>query len=722
MPHLLIEILSEEIPARMQARAEADLRKLVLEGLAAFGLRPEAARAFSTPRRLGLAADGLPLASAPVVEERKGPRVGAPEAAILGFIKAAGLASIHEADIVDDKKGQSYVARIHRQGREAAGVLAEIVPSVLKAFPWPKSMRSGSGDLAWVRPIRNVLVMFDGQPVAIDLEGVPNRPETFGHRFHAPQAIPVRRFEDYERKLRQAFVMLEREERKATIVADARTLCAARNLELVEDMGLLEETAGLVEWPVALMGDMNPAFLDLPSEVIRLTMRTHQKYFAVRDPKTRRLAPHFVTVANIEAKDGGGAIAAGNARVLSARLNDARFFWAKDQETPLYTDERREKLKGLVFHARLGSVWDKVERVGALARDLAPICGADPDLCEQAARLAKMDLVAETVGEFPELQGQIGRLLYEAGPAHSQKEGQDSGKSAHGGHNAHPSIAAAIEDHYRPLGPNDRVPTDPVAVTLALADKLDSLVGFWAIDEKPTGSGDAFGSRRAALGVLRILLDNAIPLELQKGSILVNHGLRYGLPGRMTVDDCAPLIADLTFGFLLDRLTVSLREQGFSPSSCAAAFDTRLSGFCPLDLRRRVEALDAFLKTDAGKSLLAGYKRAANILAQEEKRQPGLAQEIAAAPAAKNLLLEDAEKALFDALKAVAGEAQKAMAQGRFAEAMTALASLRGPVDALLDGVLVNDKDKALRLNRLRLLAEIRSALRSVANFSKIEG
>jgi glycyl-tRNA synthetase beta chain len=724
MPHLLIEILSEEIPARMQARAEADLRKLILEGLAGFGLKPEAARTFSTPRRLGLAADGLPAASAAVVEERKGPRVGAPDAAIQGFVKAAGLRSIDEAEIVEDKKGQSYIAHINRPGRETAGVLAEVVPAAIRAFPWPKSMRSQSGDLTWVRPIRNLLVTFDGEPVPIDLDGLPNRPETMGHRFHAPEAIPVRRFEDYEQKLRRAYVVLDREERKATILADAHTLCAARNLELVEDPGLLEEVAGLVEWPVALMGDMDPAFLDLPGEVIRLTMRTHQKYFAVRDPKSGRLAPHFITVANIEAKDGGQAIAAGNARVLSARLNDARFFWAKDLETPLFTEERKEKLKGLVFHAKLGSVWDKVERVAALARELAPACRADPDLCEQAARLAKMDLVTETVGEFPELQGQVGRQLYATFPLRT-------GEGPGGGGSARPSIATAIEDHYRPLGPNDRVPTDPVAVTLALADKLDSLAGFWAIDEKPTGSGDPFGSRRAALGVVRILLTAGVRLPLGRpeetsstGSPAYGCALRRALWLHLPHDSGGAKALDVLnndlLAFLADRLKVQLRDQGKRHDLVDAVF-----ALGDDDLGRivaRVEALDAFLKADDGKTLLAGYKRAANILAQEEKKQPGLAEEIAAGAPAAGLLQEPAEKALFKALTTAAEQSRTAMGDERFADAMKALAALRAPVDAMLDDVLVNAPDKNLRLNRLRLLAGIRSALHSVADFSKIEG
>jgi glycyl-tRNA synthetase beta chain len=759
MPQLLIELHSEEIPARMQARAEADLRKAVTERLAAAGLAPESLRTFSGPRRLGLAADGLPGRQKDQVEEKKGPRVGAPEPAIQGFLKSAGLADLSQATVIEDKKGDYYLARIKRPGRETAAVLAEMLADVIRTFPWPKSMRSGESDLTWVRPLRNILLSFDGEAIAVDVQGVPSVGVTYGHRFHAPAAIPVRRFEDYEQKLRKAFVVTDRDERKQTILTEARTLCAAQELELVEDPGLLEEVAGLSEWPVVLMGQMDPAFLDLPAEVIRLTMRTHQKYFAVRDPKSGRLAPKFITVANIEAHDGGQAIAAGNARVLSARLNDARFFWAKDLETPLFTEERREKLKGLVFHAKLGSVWDKVERVAALARELAPACGAHPDLAEQAARLCKMDLVTETVGEFPELQGQIGRQLYEA------KEP-----------NPNASIAAAIEDHYRPLGPNDRVPADPVAVTLALADKLDSLVAFWAIDEKPTGSGDAYGSRRAALGVVRVILSQSIadlhltPTIQKCFSILVagapcfrvarvNDGvpqtmeswLQYGYPRPSPLSDARSIVAEHLengwsvlrqadsevfvehevvvrdlLAFLADRLKVQLRDQGKRHDLVDAVFAPNpQTGVIDDDLVRivaRVEALSDFLKTDDGKSLLAGFKRSANILKAEEKKDPSLAAALAMPSVAKGLLTEPAEIALHAAIQASTNAAQDAILHERFADAMKALAGLRAPVDAFFEGVLVNAEKPEVRANRLALLALIRDSLGAVADFTKIEG
>ncbi|MGE3304206.1 MAG: glycine--tRNA ligase subunit beta, partial [Hyphomonadaceae bacterium] len=489
MPAFLLEFFSEEIPARMQKRAEEDLVRLLGAELEAAGLGKLSLRTMSGPRRIAIMGE-LPAGAASVNEERKGPRVGAPEQALAGFLKAAGLARIEDAQIQKDPKGDFYVARIAREGRATPAILAEAIPKTARAFPWPKSMRSGTSDFTWVRPLHEVLCLFDGAPVAFEVGGVKSGARTWGHRFHSAGAIEITDPKQYEEKLRAAFVLADREVRKAKILADAKAACAARALSLVEDAGLLEEVAGLAEWPVVVLGDMDPAFLDLPAEVIRLTMRTHQRYFAVRGADGR-LAPHFVTVANVEAKDGGKAIAAGNARVLSARLNDARFFWEQDRKLKLGDPARVEKLKSIVFHQKLGSVWDKVERVAALAQELALVAGADPALVARAARLAKCDLVTETVGEFPELQGQIGRQLAEL-------EGE------------HPSVAAAIEDHYRPLGPNDRVPSDPVAITLALADKLDTLVGFWAIDEKPTGSRDPYALRRAALGICRVLLENNV--------------------------------------------------------------------------------------------------------------------------------------------------------------------------------------------------------------------
>jgi glycyl-tRNA synthetase beta chain len=732
MPQLLLEFFSEEIPARMQARAEQDLERLLMDRLTAAGFIPEGVKAFAGPRRLAAVVEGLPARSADVREERKGPRVGAPEKAIEGFLRGAGLASIEAAKVQADPKGDFYVALIEKPGRQTRDVVAEIVPEIVRAFPWPKSMRSADQDLYWVRPLQRILCAFDGEAVEIALPGVESGRTTSGHRFHAPAPFEVRRFDDYAQKLKAARVIVSREERKATILAEARTLCAARNLELVEDPGLLEETSGLVEWPIVLLGDMDPAFLDLPGEVIRLTMRTHQKYFAVRDPKTQKLAPHFVVVANIEAIDGGKAIAAGNARVLSARLNDARFFWAKDGGTDLYTDERREKLKEIVFHQKLGSVWDKVARVKALALKLCAATGADARLVERAADLAKMDLVTETVGEFPELQGQIGRQLAE-------------GKE-------HASVAIAIEDHYRPLGPNDRVPNDPVAITLALADKLDTLAGFWAIGEKPTGSSDAFGLRRAALGVVRIVLENKVRLVLRYKLQLAltrfnetaysnidedknvrdmtfnrsaveqeeRQGLRSYWVGTGFDQAGVVALADQLLAFLADRLKVQLREQGKRHDLVDAVF--ALGDDDLVRIVARVEALSEFLNSEDGRNLLAGYKRAANIIAAEEKKGRGLTEQERAAGVAKKLLEEPAERALHDALANAKAAAAAAADREDYGAAMAALAPLRAPVDAFFEAVLVNAEDPALRVNRLNLLHEIRTALHAVADFSKIEG
>lgn len=699
MPQLLLELFSEEIPARMQKRAEEDLARAFGEKLKAAGLEPKAIKTFSSPRRLGLVIDDLPAKAADVNEEKKGPRVGAPDQAIQGFLKSAGLASIDQAHVVEDKKGAFYVAKIERAGRATAAIVQEITPEIVRAFPWPKSMRSGVSDLQWVRPLHNVLCLFDGAPVKIEMEGVDAKPETWGHRFHAPAAIKPKDAADHAAKLRDAKVLIDREERKAIILEQARKLCAEKKLELVEDIGLLEEVCGLVEWPVVLLGDMDPAFLDLPGEVIRLSMRTHQKYFAVRDPKTQKLAPHFVVVANVEAKDGGKAIAAGNARVLSARLNDARFFWDTDKKTPLYTDERREKLKKIVFHQKLGSVWDKVERVKALAVELCAVTGADVESVQRAAELAKMDLVTETVGEFPELQGQVGRQLYAL----------EKGANA--------SIAAAIEDHYRPLGPNDRVPEDKVAVTLALSDKLDTLVGLWVIaDEKPTGSSDAFGLRRATLGSVRGILTNSIRLEL---AWAIDKALnQYGKTEEELIAAGVNSLLDVQ-EFFADRLIVQLRDQGKRHDLVDAVF--ALGDDDLVRIVARVEALDAFLKTEDGANLLAGSKRAANILAAEEKKGKWSADEAQGqVDAAK--LAEPAEKALHAALESAVPTARSAVDREDFASAMKALAGLRAPVDEFFERVLVNAEDPMLRRNRLLLLSRLREALSQVADFSKIEG
>ncbi len=784
MPQLLLEFFSEEIPARMQKRAEEDLARLFNEATKGAHFGDLAIHTFSTPRRIGLVVDNLPIEAVATHQTRKGPRVGAPQQAIEGFLKSTGLSSIDQAAIEGEVGKEFYVARTTRPALPTIGMLQSIIPEIIRAFPWPKSMRSGSGDLQWVRPLQNILCLFGGAPVKISIDGVPSEANTWGHRFHAPEIIRPKDFADYAAKLRAAKVEIDREARKATILESARRLCAEKKLEMVEDVGLLEEVAGLVEWPVVLLGDMDPASLDLPGEVVRLSMRTHQKYFAVRDPKTGKLAPHFIVVANMEAKDGGKAIAAGNARVLSARLNDARFFWDTDRKTPLYTDARREKLKKIVFHQKLGSVWDKVERVKALAVELCSVTGADVELVKRAAELCKMDLVTETVGEFPELQGQIGRQLYLAElSTHLPLDGGGGRAAAGGGARAtlkgeppeaspspswasppqsslradsspiegeRESIAAANEDHYRPLGPGDRVPSDPVAVTLALADKLDALAGFWAIDEKPTGSSDPYALRRAALGVIRLILASdlrvavvdivethlprvladiaRVALEAKKAaakvagvSAIISQGM--GVAKRRWPNERSPRLVSFEaielLSFFADRLKVQLRDQGKRHDLVDAVF--ALGDDDLVRIVARVEALDAFLKTEDGANLLAGYKRAANILAAEAKKGKWSAEEgQGEVDLAK--LVEPAERALSVALAKALPAAQVAVGREEFAAAMSALSGLRGPVDAFFERVLVNAEDAALRRNRLLLLSRLREALSAVADFSKIEG
>jgi glycyl-tRNA synthetase beta chain len=719
MPELLLELFSEEIPARMQRRAAADLRALVTDGLVAAGLGYENAVAYATPRRLALRVTGVPVRSKDVEEERKGPRVGAPEQAVAGFLKAAGLASLDEAEIVaDPKKGEFYVARTKKPGREATDVVAEIVPSVVRGFPWPKSMRWGAasaeaGALRWVRPLHSILCTFGPETeepdlVIVDVPGVASGNLTHGHRFHDPASISVRRFDDYVDKLAKAHVVLDADRRKDIILHDARDRAFALGLELVEDEGLLEEVAGLVEWPVVLVGSFDKAFLAIPDAVIRSTIRANQKCFVLRDPATGRLAERFVLTANIEAKDGGRAIVAGNERVVRARLSDARFFYETDLKVPLET--RLEKLKTVTFHEKLGTQFERVERIARLARELAPLVGADPDKAERAARLAKADLATEMVGEFPELQGHMGRH-------YAEKQGEDA------------EVAAAIEEHYKPQGPSDSVPTAPVSVAVALADKLDMLVGFWAIDEKPTGSKDPYALRRAALGVVRILLTGAHRLSLLATLSPVMARLDRAIhatageaargmnrPVEPGDDGVGGLAADL-LAFLADRLKVQLREQGARHDLVDAVF--ALPGQDDLVLVvKRVEALGRFLETEDGRNLLAGTRRAANILRIEEKKD-GRGFDDTVDPAR---LAEPAEKALFEAIGAAKGAAAAAVAVEDFAAAMTALAGLRAPVDAFFDAILVNADDRALRENRLKLLNEIRDATLTVADFSKIAG
>src|SRR3712207_1924603 len=570
----------------------------------------EGAKAFATPRRLALHVAGLPVKGQDVREERKGPRVGSPDAAIQGFLKGAGLASIDQARVESDpKKGEFYVAVIEKPGRPTPDVLAEILPGIVKTFPWPKSMRWGAasaepGSLRWVRPLHAIVCTFgpeteDPEVVRFDVDGIPSGDVTKGHRFLAPGEIRVKRFDDYAPALERAKVVLDTDRRKDMILHDARDLAFAQGLELVEDEGLLEEVAGLVEWPVVLMGSFDETFLDIPPEVIRTTIRANQKCFVLRDPATGRLANRFLLTSNLVASDGGKTIVGGNERVVRARLSDAKFFWETDQRVKL--EDRLEKLKSIVFHEKLGTQYERVERIAALARELAPMVGADPELAERAARLAKADLVTEMVGEFPELQGLMGRY-------YATLQGE------------HPSVAAAVEEHYKPLGPSDRVPTDPVSVAVALADKIDTLVGFWAIDEKPTGSKDPYALRRAALGVIRLVLENELPIDLTP--VLAGHTERFFPQADW---------AEVTFGvidFIGDRLKVQLRDTGARHDLVDAVYRVGLGKEVPgsqnarnlLLIVRRVEALGRFLDTEDGQNLLAGYRRAANILRIEEKK------------------------------------------------------------------------------------------------------
>jgi glycyl-tRNA synthetase beta chain len=670
MPQLLLELFSEEIPARMQGAAARDLERLASERLAAAGLAAQTVRAFAGPRRLTLVVEGLAVGQPDRREERKGPRVGAPDGAIEGFLRSTGLTRerLIERDGV-------WFALIETQGRPTALIVAEMVPEIVRQFPWPKSMKWGGGQVRWVRPLKRILCVFDGAVVPFNIEEVASGDLSEGHRFMgSKQPFVARAFDAYAEALAANFVILEAGERKARIVADARKLAVARGLELVEDEGLLDEVAGLAEWPVALMGDMDESFLDLPDEVIRTSMRTHQRYFAVRNPLGEGLAPHFVSIANIEASDGGAAIAAGNARVLSARLNDARFFWDEDRRVSLA--ERLERLKGVTFHAKLGTMYERVERIEALARELAPLVGADPDLAAQAAHLCKSDLATGMVGEFPELQGVMGGY-------YAREEGLPD------------VVADAIRDHYKPQGPGDEAPTAPVSVTVALADKLDTLASFFAIGEKPTGSRDPFALRRAALGVIRIVLAN---------------GLRMPLRARFK-----PVIVEDLVVFFADRLKVALREQGKRHDLVDAVF--ALGDDDLLRIVTRVDALDVLLIGEDGANLLAGCKRASNILKAEEKKSPlpsGEAQRTTDAP--------PAETALINALSSVAPRVGADLANEDFTAAMRALAGLRAPVDAFFDHVLVNDPDAATRENRLRLLIQVRDLMGKVADFSQVAG
>jgi glycyl-tRNA synthetase beta chain len=844
MPDLLLEFFSEEIPARMQAKAAEDLQRLVTGKLVDAGLMYEGARAFVTPRRLALWVQGLPAKQPDVREEKKGPRVGAPENAVAGFLKSAGLSSLDQAQVQKDpKKGEFYVAVVERPGRAAIAVIGETVSEVVRNFPWPKAMRWGTlsakpGALTWVRPLHSIVATFGPETetpeiVSIEVDGIRAADETRGHRFLAPAPFRVKRLDDYAAQLERAKVVLDAARRREIILADANNLAFAQGLALVEDEGLLAEVAGLVEWPVVLMGSFDESFLSIPPEVIRTTIRNNQKCFVLtqgalplplagevdrrrgageggqttagaspfetrpaaapqaegreqggpnhrphpeearsavsQDAATRTaphpeeaptgpafgrpddrlravskdgqtLAPKFILVANTEAADGGAAIVAGNERVIRARLSDAKFFYETDLKTPL--EARLPKLKEIVFHEKLGTQAERIERIERLARELAPIVGADPEKAARAARLAKADLVTEMVGEFPELQGLMGKY-------YALAQGED------------PSVAAAIEEHYKPLGPSDRVPTDPVSIAVALADKIDTLVGFWAIDEKPTGSKDPYALRRAALGVARVVTANCLRVGFNEllywatfpilGHLYWTYSPRLvearavaDIARRMESEQLAELadqaagsvkafdpredivpgwelvgeeIATGILTFFADRLKVQLREQGARHDLVDAVF--ALEGQDDLVLIvRRVEALGKFLDTEDGKNLLAGTKRAANIIRIEEKKD---GKSYTGAPDASAYAQEE-ERALASAIDRAKGDAQAAVAREDFATAMTAMARLRPFVDAFFDKVTVNAPEPRVRENRLKLLNEIREATRAVADFSKIEG
>jgi glycyl-tRNA synthetase beta chain len=715
MSELLLELFSEEIPARMQARAADDLKRLVVEGFKGQGLVVGEAKAFSTPRRLALAIKDIPSKSPRISEERKGPRVGAPEQALAGFLKAAGLTSIKDAGIVkDEKKGDYYVARIEKPGRKAAEIIAEVIPDILSRFPWPKSMRWGSGAFQWVRPLQSIICLLDGKVVKFEVAGITSGKTTRGHRFHGNESFAVNGFDDYVKQLKKHKVMLDPVARAESISEQAAALAKEAKLQIVEDEALLLENAGLTEWPVVFLGTFDKSFLVVPGECLTTSMRQHQKCFSLRDPKTKKLANKFLAVSNLTPKDKGVAITSGNEKVIRARLSDAKFFWDQDLKRKL--EPMHFELKGITFHEKLGTQWDRMERITELARQIAGAVDAEPELAGRAAQLCKADLVSGMVGEFPELQGLMGRYYAEA-------EHMD------------PKVARAIELHYKPKGPTDSVPKeeegDSVAIAVALADKIDTLAGFWAIGEKPTGSGDPYQLRRAALGVIRILIENDLRVPLVpiiEDALRLVDGSRRDAAGGSTLKELKEWSGRQTdvrtidlLDFFADRLKVYLKDKGARHDLIDAVFS--LGGQDDLALIvKRVEALGEFLKTDDGANLLAGVKRASNILSIEERKDK---RSYAGEPDG-SLLAEPAEKALAAAIAKVKFDTEAAINVENFTGAMRALAELRGPVDQFFDKVTVNvtgGPDVAkLRENRLKLLSEIRAATQTVAEFSRIAG
>ena len=691
MPDFLLELFSEEIPARMQARAAEDLKRLVTDGLVGAGLTYASAGAFATPRRLVLTLEGLSAHSPTTREERRGPRTDAPEAAIEGFLRGAGITR-DQLEARADKKGDVFFAVIERAGRPAADIIAEVVPAVIRDFPWPKSMRWGAGSLRWVRPLQSILCILSDEAgtdvVPFDVDGIVSGNTTEGHRFMAPARFPVAHFADYAAKLKRAKVMLSSEDRAAHIRHDADQMAFAAGLTLVADAGLLAEVAGLVEWPVVLMGTIEDRFLDLPPEVLQTSMREHQKFFSVRNPETGRIE-RFITVANVETADHGATILAGNQKVLSARLSDAKFFWENDLRVARAgMGDWLDGLKSVTFHAKLGSQAERIARIAALAREIAPMLGADPEQAAEAALIAKADLRSDMVGEFPELQGVMGRY-------YALEAGRDR------------AVADACRDHWKPMGQGDGVPSAPVSLAVALADKIDTLTGFWAIDEKPTGSKDPYALRRAALGVVRMVLENGVRLGL--GPIATTAFAAHDERG---VSEAASLAA-----FFHDRLKVHLRDEGIRHDVIDAALARPPADDLFLVVAR-ARALAAFLATPDGENLVQGFRRAANILHQAEAAD-GVEYRYGADPK----FAETAqERALFDALATAEAAIRPALRSEDFAAAMTRMAALRAPIDAFFDAVQVNAENQILRRNRLNLLHRIVETCGAVADLSKLEG
>jgi len=740
MPDLLIELFSEEIPARMQARASDDLKSLVTIGLVEAGLTYSGAAAFATPRRLALSVEGLSAASKAVREERKGPATTAPDQAIEGFLRSTGLTR-DQLEARDLGKGQAYFAVIEKPGRAAAEIIAEVLEHTIRNFPWPKSMRWGAGSLRWVRPLHSIICLLTDEAgatiVPLEIDGITAGNTTRGHRFLSKGDIRVSGFEDYEAKLKKAHVILRTEERADAIWHDATNQAFANGLEVVEDKGLLAEVSGLVEWPVVLSGKIGEAFLGLPAEVLQTSMKEHQKFFSVRNPRSGRIEG-FVTVANTETADHGATILKGNQKVLSARLSDARFFYENDlRVAKAGMGEWLDGLANVTFHNKLGSQRDRIARIAALAREIAPMVGADPAKAEEAAIIAKADLRSAMVGEFPELQGVMGRYYALA-----------AGRA--------PEVADAARDHYSPLGPSDDVPTAPISVTVALADKLDTLTGFWAIDEKPTGSKDPFALRRAALGVIRLVLANDLRLHLdrlidtqilrhktagngdRKSAALLDavldeiadHGV-FGAAVRAIIDQIegdapdwvqmvthhTPDLSDSLVEFFHDRLKVFLRDEGIRHDVIDACLAMPGSDDLTL-LVKRARALSGFMGSEDGENLIQGYKRASNILTQAEAKD-GVEYSYGADV---KFAEGDEEKALFAALDRAEAAIAPAMKAEDFGAAMAAMAALRAPIDAFFTAVQVNSDNQVVRRNRLNLLSRIRSICLSVADLNRIEG